>query len=196
MAALATERLSRQWMTPNTPNGGRKLSQADVEAKGATERGKRQVGLENQSEFWASPQARARRDAGYPLRSDGRLRNQAQDWLTPHGLTDHLEGVGGEFAEQATTWEPSHPARQIPGGLTFWQRVRILLLLCRQLRRALPSPYNKVRSMFKRKLNPDFVDWLMGWPIGFTSEGRVFSAEEMELYRFRQRQSLRCLLGE
>lgn len=81
------------------------------------------------------------------------------------------------------------------GGLPFSQRVRILLRLCRQLRLRLPSPYNKARSIFKRKLNPDFVDWLMGWPAGWSSDARACSAEEMVLYHFKQRWSLRCLLG-
>src|SRR3990167_1173895 len=44
------------WMTPNVPNGGRKLAPGLVESKGTGPDGiKRQVGLENQVELWATP---------------------------------------------------------------------------------------------------------------------------------------------
>lgn len=126
------------------------------------------------------------------------LNEQATEWLTPHGLSllPSDPGGGGEFADQATNWQPLHPAQPIRHGLTFWQRVRILLPLCRRLRQFLPSPYNKAKSIFKRKLNPDFVDWLMGWPVGWSSEDRAFNAEEMALYLSRQRQCLRFLLNK
>ena len=146
-------------------------------------------------------------------------------WKTPHGLTYSPEtgdpGGGGEFAEQATNWgtprignsgigrdrgdnrsrlEDQAPAFSLPAppiraGLPFSQRVRILLRLCRLLRQRLPSPYNKVRSMTKKRLNADFTDWLMGWPVGWSSAERAFSAEEMGWYRSRQRASLRFLLN-
>jgi hypothetical protein len=201
------------WMTPSVPNGGRKMSAADVTAKGATAKGKRQVGLENQTEIWKAsawptPANRDHRDPNalsYQERSQSTKGEQlnnfvAHVWRTPHGLQllPGGHGGGGEFAEQATTWTPSDslpPAPPIRYGLTFSQRVRILLPLCRQLRRLLPSPYRRAGSIFKRKLNPDFVDWLMGWPAGWSSAGRVFSAEEMESYLCRQRALLSCLLG-
>ena len=78
-----------------------------------------------------------------------------------------------------TAYRFSPPVPPIRLGLTFSQRVRILLPLCRQLRNSLPTPYNKSgcfkdgkwqrAAMFKRKLNPDFTDWLMGWPVGWSS---------------------------
>lgn len=44
------------WMTPNVPNGGRKVSESLVNAKGMTEDGqKRTVGLESQSRYWPTP---------------------------------------------------------------------------------------------------------------------------------------------
>lgn len=46
------------WMTPNTPNGGRHVSEAVVAAKGATENGKRTVGLESQARVFPTPSAR------------------------------------------------------------------------------------------------------------------------------------------
>lgn len=40
------------WTTPNVPNGGRVLSAEDVAARGATGKGKRQVGLEMEAKYW------------------------------------------------------------------------------------------------------------------------------------------------
>lgn len=130
-------------------------------------------------------------------------------WKTPHGLQFRPEdgdpGGGGEFAKQACSWsKPSSdsllPDLQTRYGLTFWQRVRILRLLCRQLRQHLPSPYRKAGSIFKRKLNPTFTDWLMGWPIsprgGWSDADHVFSAEEMAWFRSRQRFAMSLLLGD
>ena len=48
---------AEHWMTPNVPNGGRVLPEADVIAKGATADGKRQVGLEMQSRYFRQDQA-------------------------------------------------------------------------------------------------------------------------------------------
>jgi hypothetical protein len=46
-----------------------------------------------------------------------------------------------------------------------------------------------------RRLNPNFVDWLMGWPPGWTSARTGSVAVEMELWLSRQRALLRCLVG-
>jgi hypothetical protein len=40
------------WSTPNVPNGGRVLAAKDVERRGSTEKGKRQVGLEMEARYW------------------------------------------------------------------------------------------------------------------------------------------------
>jgi hypothetical protein len=193
---------AEMWHTPNVPNGGRKMTLADVIAKGATEKGKRQVGLENQEMFWPARDSRDPNLMSYQERSGTSKGEQLNNfvehhWITPHGLTynpDSDLGGGGEFAEQAANWDLRPGLPTMPHGLEFWQRFRILRRLCRRLRQVLPSPYRKGRSIFKRKLNPDFVDWLMGWPPGWSSAGRVFSAAEMASYLSRQRMYLRSLL--
>ena len=40
------------WSTPNVPNGGRALSPEVTEARGASAKGKRQVGLHNEAALW------------------------------------------------------------------------------------------------------------------------------------------------
>ena len=136
---------------------------------------KGEMGLDQQARFWPSPAAR--------------------DWRDGAASPETMNGNARPLNEIAYRWEFSLPVRLIPLGLTFWTRYRILRRLCLQLRQRLPSPYRKARSIFKLKLNPNFVDWLMGWLDGWSSADRVFSAEEMEWYRCRLRQSLRCLLG-
>ena len=298
-----------EWPTPNVPNGGRTMSAEDVASKGATTRGKRQVGLENASLFWNTPSCNDFKDDGEAVRkrygtdemmtTDQRLRNQVEFWPTPMmdspnsargsgqdpekrkaaghtvGLNDMAsfwpttqardwkseegdresalnrmprhapslsamvqhcwptpgadEGGGGKsldpesggpsFAtvttqwgtprvgmerlddvtydrgrhnieEQAGVFRCSRPDPALRFGLTFSERVRILLQLCRQLKLRLPSPYRKGRSIFRRKLNPDFTDWLMGLPPGYTSAGFDSSAMETWLCRSRRQCAL------
>jgi hypothetical protein len=150
--------------------------------------------------MWGTPKFGTNHGDGQTNPTRGsRIEDQVLLWKTSHGLTFAPEagdpGGGGEFAEKAANWEPSLPAHQIQDGLTLSQRVRILLRLCRLLRQRLPSPYNKARSIFKRKLNPSFVDWLMGWPDGYSSDERVFSAEEMASYLSVLRSRTQYLLG-
>lgn len=169
---------------------------------------KDEMGLDQQARFWPSPASRDHRDPNllsYQERSGSKKGEQLPNfvkhhWKTSHGLQYRPEagdpGGGGEFAKEAEHWDPSLPDRPIQFGLTFYQRVRILRRLCRQLQQRLPSPYGKGRSIFKRKLNPIFVDWLMGWPDGWSSVDHAYSAAEMESYLCRQRQYLLFLLGE
>lgn len=49
----------------------------------------------------------------------------------------------------------------------------------------------------RQRLNPQFVDWLMGWPPGMTStEPTACDAEAMALWRFKLDSHLSHLLGE
>lgn len=48
---------AEMWPTPNVPNGGRTLSPEDIEARGMTTKGERQVGLENAASHWSTPRA-------------------------------------------------------------------------------------------------------------------------------------------
>lgn len=103
------------WKTPDVPNGGRTMSAVDVAANGATDKGKRQVGLENQ--------------------------------------------VCHSFPQAQPT--PTHGAESLPSAPTS-----------------------------RRRLNPAFVDWLMGLPPGWTDYAPV----ETALWFSRVRSRLVCLL--
>jgi hypothetical protein len=52
------------WATPNTSNGGQSMSAEDVAAKGATAKGKRQVGLESQTKHWPTPTSTDQKSSG------------------------------------------------------------------------------------------------------------------------------------
>ncbi len=193
------------WMTPNVPNGGRKMSRKDAAAKGATQKGKRQVGLENQAEFWATPKAGDWRDGRISQdtadKNSRPLNEQFESmWRTPHGLSllPGDPGGGGEFTDQATKWscQSSRQDQTRRSGPEFWQRVRTLLQLCRLLRCSLPSPYNKARSMFRKRLSANFGDWLHGWPVGWSSADIVLAPSETELQVCVLRRRLECLLGD
>lgn len=133
---------AEQWQTPATDS---------FRSRGGDR--KDEMGLDQQARFWPSPAARDYRDPNllsYQERTGTTKGEQLNNfvehhWKMPHGLQLLAgdPGGGGEFADQATNWEPSLPARLIPAGLTFSERVRILLPLCRQLRRRLPSPYKQ-----------------------------------------------------
>lgn len=50
--------------------------------------------------------------------------------------------------------------------------------------------------ILRQRLNPEFADWLMGWPTGWTStEPTACDARAMALWRFRLRQDLSSLCG-
>jgi len=183
------KREAELWSTPNTPNGGRSVDAETVENRGATEKGKRQVGLESEARHWRTPQMRDH----HPSKPGNRTQNedqvylshqtedwrplneQALRWLTPCGGfgVDHTGklGMGGEFAEQATTWQPptsSHPPVPETGsaGPTCW---------CNTPGCAQPS--------HKRRLNPLFSAWLMGWPLHWANtEPTSCAASETESF--------------
>jgi hypothetical protein len=163
-------------------------------------------------EFWGTPRVGMERlQEVYYDRGKHNVEEQAgafmENWPTPRKsdtqadrpLTMSSTGTivrqgnsdtfGANLADIAAAFS-SPPAPPIPDGLSFYGRVRILLPLCRRLRCSLPSPYRKVRSMFRRKLNPNFVDWLMGQPVGWSSAGLVFNSEEMESYLCNARRFL------
>jgi hypothetical protein len=150
-------------------------------------------------EFWGTPRVGMERlQEVYYDRGKHNVEEQAgafmenRMWPTATASTGGSTFTDGQGNALKTATEiyfspPDHP---IPDGLSFYGRVRILLPLCRRLRCSLPSPYNKVRSMFRRKLNPNFVDWLMGQPVGWSSAGLVFSSEETASYLCNARRFL------
>jgi hypothetical protein len=150
--------------------------------------------LTGQTKMWATPQERDTK-SGETRQDYGNMRplnEQAVMWHTPHGMGNldqsgkRAGAGGGELALQANLWDsPTYSAEsspQVPAkrdGATCF---------CSTPGCALPS--------HKRKLNPLFVTWLMGWPIWWlTSVPMPFARPAMESYRFRLRWHLSYLLS-
>jgi hypothetical protein len=174
---------SGMWPTPDVPNGGRAMSAEDVAAKGSTNKGKRQVGLENAAKFWPTPKAmsgdansnRRERGAGGPD-----LQEASRMWQTPRA--DGFDagahrGSADSLHSQVKLWHaPSTEDHKTDGQHRLDQ-------LDRQAEHFLPapemSPAGEESSKKTRRLNPLFVEWLMGVPLGWTSLERL----ETESYR-------------
>lgn len=173
------------WYTPNVPNGGRALSD-DTSDTGLTADGiKRQVGLENQVRRWATPRS-SEGEKGGPNQSFGAggtpLPAQASQWATPTSLNydkSHQPGNSRSYnmnMERAASLASSLPDRPI-------------------------STDGDGSSHIRRTLNPLFVEWLMGWPRGWTSlvltlpgpTACACSATALSLWKVHMRSALLAL---
>jgi len=115
------------------------------------------------------------------------IAEQAEHWKTPHGMSnpDHKGKVGGcgggEFAKQANHWQtPATDSFRSRGGdrvdeMGLDQQARMFPLMAHSLPAQLipdgqPSSEKDPISHppLKRRLNPRFVEWLMGFPAGWT----------------------------
>ena len=132
---------TRQWPTPDVPNGGRTMAPEDIANKGATAKGKRQVGLENVARLWPTPRTSDTNGPGMHGTGGMDLRTTASYWATPT-VRDHKDGA--------------NPSEKEPTNS---------LLGLQAPRTPMPGPQSSNRI---RGLNPRFVEWLMGFPIGWT----------------------------
>jgi len=160
------------WKTPDVPNGGRTMSAADVAANGATDKGKRQVGLENQARFanFAATQST------HPPSATVAPTVKEKAWPTPKSRdSKSAEGEAGMM-------------RQSPD---------LNVIACRSSLLAPETPTHGSESLpsgptSRRRLNPNFVDWLMSLPPGWTDYAPVETASWYSRVRMR----LECLLNE
>ncbi len=126
------------WYTPNVPNGGRTLSDGTSQTGMTADGIKRQVGLENQARGWPNQSFGA---GGMPLPA------QAQQWPTPrsHEVGQYQYSRGDKTKPVATL---TGRAYSLPVPVIY--------------------PVGGIPSKERRSLNPLFVEWLMGWPPGWT----------------------------
>jgi hypothetical protein len=146
--------------------------------------------LNEQVVNWSTPRAEDSESCGnHPGREGDSLTGQTKLWNTPHGMSNHdFRGKtggcgGGEFAKQANDWEPtsdsSRPGPPLEGGKSCW---------CGDPGCALPG--------HRRKLNPIFVTWLMGWPLWWLlSVPEPLGRLGMASYLSKQRTHLSRLLA-
>jgi len=184
-----------QWMTPMVPNGGRAVSAEVVASKGKSEAGKRTVGLESQvRHVWASPTAHDGRRPGADLRStqNTNLNRDAANWPTPASRDQKGENSMAHLLRtDGRTDGRIHHIDQLPNFVMFHFSRQDLTMTDGQTL----SPPDQ--TLPQQRLNPNFVDWLMGWPPGWTStEQTACGAEEMASWRSKLDWHLSSLLGE
>jgi len=176
-----------QWSTPNVPNGGRSVSAEVVANRGKTENGKRQVGLESEVRHWATP-------------TSSENSNRTTKMAPTHG-----NGHGLVLAGQACSWA-TPTARDHKDGGTSMENVEVNGLLGRQVLMTSLHPVHSTidgkelsptARILRRRLNPAFTCWLMGWPIWWTNPAITNSVKpETELWRSKLQRRLSFLLGE
>ena len=149
------------WLTPNVPNGGRSVSAEVVASRGMTENGKRTVGLESEVKHWATPDANAMERTN---RSDSpnaatrpTLALAAAQWATP---------TSSENSNRTTKMAPTHGNGH---GIVLAGQAADMTNSLRPVLSTIDGRELSPNTLGSRpRLNPLFVEWLMGWPIGWT----------------------------
>ena len=177
------ESQAQMWMTPNLPLGGRKNTAEQVQAKGKTDSGKRQISLEGQTMHWPTPQAR---DVKSPdMEGSGNYERKVEN-----GWTIDLNSAAANWPTPATRdWKSGEASEE-----TLNRNARPLSEIASHF--SLPdlptsTPGGKSPSGSTRRLNPDFVDWLMG----LIPEWTDYAPLETASYLSRVRSLLRSFLG-
>ena len=161
--------MSQQWPTPNAHDGRR---------PGADLKSTQGGNLNRDAVMWMTPSVsnsqgnEYTRDRGQPGMERLTLTGQAQQWPTPasrdyrtpnsQSLQERGQGAKGEQLPNFVEHHFSHPAQQTQHG----------------------PKSSGADPILPRRLNPAFVEWLMGWPIGWTiAEPSASSAAETALWR-------------
>ena len=182
---------AKMWATPAPMQTREGWTPEQIEAARAKERAKGQngngfgIGLAAQATMWTTPQAHdaTMRGAGQvPTSKAGNacLARDATQWPTPAARdhkgangTDHLSnGTGRLHLDQLPNFVAHSFTRPDPETVTHGVSYSELLRIWRRLRASVIASHGRVtwRRMWKartaRRLNPLFVEWLMGWPPG------------------------------
>lgn len=140
---------SEHWPTPNVPNGGRTSNTTSQREDGS----KRQVDLAAIAPLWQTPATDSFRSRGGDRKDEMGLDQQARSlgWMTPNSR-DWKSETGSENNTHDKTPNLSrqvyrlHPDQQTNDG----------------------PPSSGSAPTSRRRLNPRFVEWLMGFPPGWT----------------------------
>lgn len=200
--------IEHHWRTPNTRDWHEQGPRADHP--------QRQLYIADQVAQWPTPDLSNRKSAKALTASTNNGRRSGGGNSSPPGLEQVAELACGVMPEEmigielppatkqilASSFPCSPPAPTILDGLPFFRRVRILLLLCRRLQSSLPTVYARGgrfidgkwrRSpLFRKRLSPEFCEWLMAWPVGWSNVDLDCNALEMAWFRSSAR---RCLLS-
>jgi hypothetical protein len=151
----------------------------------------RTICLTGQARLWRSPDAMLCGDAqdaekriagGHALRLQDQVTSwgkpTTRDWKDGDSSQANVE-TNGLLGRQVVTWDSSSPLdRTTPFGPTCW---------C--------GTTDCAHRSHRRKLNPVFVEFLMGWPLLWTNALIVLEPAAMESWRYRARRLLSSLCG-
>lgn len=209
------------WPTPNVPSGGGRTTNVG----GHSESGRKiQKELEATAKKWQTPRSNEAGDWQRDKGARGKERLTSQ-WPTPNASlvndgedlkswearkSRNMEkgingnGMGTPLTIAAQNW-PSPQAKDHRSGETIADYGNSRPLNEAVLKFSHPVPvmdpsgriYSKTHRTLRRRLNPVFVCWLMGWPMWWTrAEPTSFGAQETELWRFKLRWLLKNFFGE
>ncbi|MDE4398196.1 hypothetical protein [Phaeobacter gallaeciensis] len=203
------EGLAQNWMTP-VANDDNKSPEAHMAMKARMKGGSRSTvtSLQVQAKMWSTPRS-SDGEKGGPNQSFGAggtpLPAQEANWPTPNS---HQDTKGAQATPEAVLAREgkhqlalsdraicfSHPARptisagrQLSNPRETWRRLRRYVIATHG--RATWKRF--AASGGKRRLNPIFVGWLMGWPPGHALSS--CSATEFALWQRHMRGALSAL---
>lgn len=218
ISGIVGSALRLDWSTPDTIGAN--------DHKGSLTMGQRRGQLDEATGHWNTPRSGVHGEPGpHTTRGDvDALEPQAQLWQTPSAadvMGGHLTRGGSRSGEmllpgQAKTWPTpcaqednktpeAHLAMKarMPGGkrktitscqvaAESWTSSRLVPVIEKH-----GEPLSPTRRILRRRLNPAFVCWLMGWSTWWTHPEPIsFAAAEMELYHSKQQSRLWSLLGD
>jgi len=180
---------ANQWPTPKAITGGANSKREERSGAGGPD-------LQETAAHWQTPAADSFRSRGGDRKDEMRLDQQARNheaqnthfWGSPRAAEYKGSGPEGSKSHQHQLDRGYLDAQSIsfhpdPAPSTNGETFSAITL---------GSPLPSQR----KKLNPIFVAWLMGWPLWWcTKEPMPYGCSEMASYLFRQRRHLFNLLG-
>jgi hypothetical protein len=174
------------WPTPSVPNGGRSPRPDYMTEMGRMADGThRTVHLEERVRMWPTPQALdGIKSPKFHKGGNPSLPHAAKMWPTPSARDGRSGLCSQETAERnarplnefvVSMWATPRASDGEKGGpnMAFGAGGTPLPAQAVQFQRSLPVPTTSSTgsgsSKVIRSLNPLFVEWLMGWPIGWTA---------------------------
>lgn len=198
---LTLEGLAQQWATPQARDFENPGSLDRIAAQRAKGHGCRN--LNDEAAHWQTPATDSFRSRGSDRKDEMGLDQQARRWPTPVAAPEapnkNSNTVNGptSLGEAATvfadTW-PTPTARDPKGqDLPSHEGGRSLPMAAGSF--SPPAPATDAGQKYsgkRRVLNPLFVEWLMGWPIGWTDSAPVETGLSRWLRLMRGRLSTLC----
>lgn len=209
---------ARLWHTPNVPNRGPETKQSKAKRPDAGG-----IDLQTEAKLWNTPHAMGNTDKTGKLggAGGGEFAKQANEWPTPAG-TEVRQGVQNrpqdkKGSQKSLTTIACQSSPQDPQTSTPGEESSKSIPASPPPSWATPAGADAIGSTggttekgggkclrkdasrfvgtTKRRLNPRFVEWLMGWPRDWTQcstarDGSDYSGTVLSPYRQRTRSSL------